>query len=305
MVAVEDLPEQTSETDSSKAVGSSESPAFDLTGILARISSAEDRGRQIHGNAERVNASSRERAQFIAELVERTECVNRDVGQALDEIARDQGEAKSAHGSIDQLLEALDAVGATIDKGAAAESALKTSAGLFRERFEVIGEVTKEITAIAGKTNLLALNATIEAARAGDAGRGFAVVAKEVKELAATASAAVEKIEGLVHDLTNQLGDVDEGLKGLNQSLSETREATDQYREQVQGTGGTVRTINDRISERVEGLVDRLGDLSEVIGAIREIQQNTEAAVEGSAQNMKLASELLGHLDGSQALINR
>lgn len=280
-------------------------PSLDAQALLSQIEGAQEHGRTIQANAERVNSSSRERAQFIGDLVTRTEALNRDITATLEEIARDQREVKEAHGSIDRLLQALEHVGGTIDKGASAEAALKSSADLFRERFQAIGEVTKEITTIAGKTNLLALNATIEAARAGEAGKGFAVVAGEVKSLAVTAATAVEQIEGLVRDLTGQLGDVDDGLTGLNQSLAESRSATDDYGEQVRGTGTAVQTINDRIAQQVEGLAGRLGELSEVIGAIREIQQNTEAAVEGSAKNITLASELLDRLQDGRATVRK
>ena len=274
-----------------------------LDETLAVLSDAEERGRTIRSNAERVNASSRERALFIGGLVERTEQLNADIEQSLGAIARDQQEVEAAYGDIERLVLALDKVGATLERGSSAEAALATSSDLFRQRFDAIGEVTKEITAIAAKTNLLALNATIEAARAGEAGKGFAVVAGEVKMLAGTAAGAVESIEKLIRDLSEQLGEVDGGLRELKRSLSETRTAADDYGEQVRDAGGAAKSINDRISRQVQELSARLGDLSDVIGAIREIQQNTEAAVEGSAKNVALAGELVESLDRSRTLI--
>ena len=128
------------------------------------------------------------------------------------------------------------------------------------------------------------------------------MVAGEVKALAVTSAAAVEKIERLIENLTAQLGEVDGGLEGLNQTLEETRRVTDAYGEEVRGTGEAVRTFNERIGAQTEALTGRLGQLAEVIGAIREIQQNTEAAVIGSAQNVELASELIGRLDETRAL---
>jgi methyl-accepting chemotaxis protein len=59
-------------------------------------------------------------------------------------------------------------------------------------------DVVKNISGIAGQTNMLALNATIEAARAGEAGRGFAVVANEVKKLAAETQAATVRAARMV-----------------------------------------------------------------------------------------------------------
>ena len=279
-------------------------PAVDREALLGQITGAEERGLTIRSNAERVNSSSQERARFIAELVARTEDLKRDITEALEEIARDQREARAAHGSVEGLLQALEHVGETIETGASAQDALKSSADLFRERFQAIGVVTKEITAIAGKTNLLALNATIEAARAGEAGKGFAVVAGEVKSLAVTAAAAVEQIESLVQELSTQLSDVDDGLTGLSHSLTESRRAAGDYGERVRSTGETMQAMNDRVVQQVESLAGRLGELNEVIGAIREIQQNTEAAIEGSAQNITLANELLERLEEGRAAVS-
>ncbi len=303
------LPESAVPQAASTAPGAADEPDpkphFAREEIQALIDSAQDRGVTIRANAQRVNSSSKERAQFIAGLVERTEELNQDIQRGLGELVRGQGEVEAVQGSIGQLLQSLTSVGDSLGKGTAAEAAMRQSASLFRERFDAIGGVSKEITAIASKTNLLALNATIEAARAGEAGRGFAVVAGEVKALAVTSAAAVEKIERLVDDLTAQLGEVDGGLQGLNQTLEETRRVTDEYGDEVRGTGAAVQTFNERIGTQIEALTGRLGQLAEVIGAIREIQQNTEAAVIGSAQNVELASELLERLDESRRLACR
>ena len=266
------------------------------------ITGAEKRGRTIRANAQRVNSASKERAAFISGLVRQTEALNQDISNVLDEIAGGRKDGEAARSDIEALLEALIAVRSTIERGAEAEGSLREAAGSFRDRFEEISEISKEITAIAGKTNLLALNATIEAARAGEAGRGFAVVAGEVKALAVTSAQSVERIDRLVRSLTEQLNDVDTRLEALNAALLESQQITDNYERKVRGTSDTVQAINDRTGSYIDRLAEHLKLLANVISAIREIQQNTEAAIVGSGNNMKLADELLERLSETRAI---
>ena len=266
------------------------------------IADAEQRGRTILSNAQRVNRTSKERATFISSLVERTEGLNRDIAEVLEEITGGRSDGEEVRRNIEALLQALEAVRGAIEKGGDAERSLRGATKTFRERFDAIGDISRDITKIAGKTNLLALNATIEAARAGEAGRGFAVVAGEVKALAVASAESVEKIDRLVDSLTDQLSDVDGRLEELNAALLESRRITEDYDRKARGTGEAVRTINERTTSYVERLAEQLSLLSEVILAIREIQENTEAAITGSGKNMKLSSELLERLSEMRSI---
>jgi methyl-accepting chemotaxis protein len=89
---------------------------------------------------------------------------------------------------------------------------------------QAMGGIVEMINNITSQINLLALNATIESARAGEAGRGFAVVANEVKNLAAAAKGATEKISTEIGNMRSISGDVVAALGAIKQSIETVHE---------------------------------------------------------------------------------
>lgn len=65
---------------------------------------------------------------------------------------------------------------------------------------------TQELKKIQNSQKILSLNANIEAARAGEHGRGFSIVANEVGKLSESSSIANERIEKLVHEISDVVG---------------------------------------------------------------------------------------------------
>ena len=81
-------------------------------------------------------------------------------------------------------------------------------------------DVLSFINEIAVNSNLLGLNAAIEAARAGEHGRSFAVVADEIRKMASTSSASVNKIRGIVQLIQQQSEQMEVNIINLT-SISE------------------------------------------------------------------------------------
>jgi methyl-accepting chemotaxis protein len=119
-----------------------------------------------------------------------------------------------------------------------------------------ISDIIGVIDSIAFQTNILALNAAVEAARAGEQGRGFAVVASEVRNLAGRSADAareikklivssVEKVESGTRLVTDAGSTMDEILVSVRRVADVVSEITAAASEQSAGIAGVNQSIGD------------------------------------------------------------
>ncbi len=197
--------------------------------------------------------------------------------------------AASIRGITDQVRDA-----AAVSRGLAADSteteqvivALSGAVGQ-------IGDVTRLIQDIAGKTNLLALNATIEAARAGEAGKGFAVVAGEVKSLAAQTAKATQEIGQHIEAVRDRTEAAVQTVRRIAASVGKMDALAGTLAEAVSQQDGATREIARSIAgvtQAAREMTDRIGSVSadaRGAGDLAGRTQDETARLATSAEHLK------------------
>ena len=137
------------------------------------------------------------------------------------------------------------------------------------ERSQEINSAVNLINNISERTHILALNASMHAASAGEAGRGFAVVADEVQRLAESSREATSEIETLVNNIQLE-------------------------------TSGTVNTMNELISQVVEGskLAEQAGnEMDETQTTTAYLVDMVQKIVQGASMQNKRTAKLRERAD--------
>jgi len=161
----------------------------------------------------------------------------------------------------------------TVDDQTSLMETLKAATVSMNAKSSEIEQITGAISKIAEQINLLSLNAAIEAARAGEEGRGFAVVADEVRKLADQTSRSVENIGEIVRSTAEEtkrntalLGDLGTAVLSTKERTVETKQAfstiekslvrlselSEEIRQQMTDSSGTVRGMDDLVGETLK-----------------------------------------------------
>jgi methyl-accepting chemotaxis protein len=184
-------------------------------------------------------------------------------------VKKNSESAQHANASAGKARDVADRSGKVVAKAVEAMAEIESSAGKMSDIIGVIDEIARQ-------TNLLALNAAVEAARAGDAGRGFAVVASEVRTLAQRSSQAAKDIKGLI---TNSSGQVQEGVKLVNQAGGALVEIVESIKE----VAAIVSEIAAASVEQATGIEQ----INKALNQMDEVTQQNSALVEENAATAK------------------
>lgn len=132
---------------------------------------------------------------------------------------------------------------------------IRGSLAVFSDFIQAYNTSNKEISDIAGRTNLLSLNASIEAARAGEAGKGFAVVAGSIRQLSDTtrelidqnnrqAGETVPKVNASIEAIKKLLISIDRMSARIMNIAATTQE--------ISAQSGNIQELANSIQEQVE-----------------------------------------------------
>lgn len=221
-----------------------------------------------------------ENATSLAMVVSETKDSSMEAEQKMNETVT---VAESGKSDMEKVGEAMNVIQSSINSLQESIDEVGTASSEINNIVSMIGEIADE-------TNLLALNASIEAARAGDAGRGFAVVASEIGSLADDSNKSVQKIQGLIDQVTSLVAETVEKAK---QSVDEISSSSELVNQAV----NTFDTIYDNIINANQVVNNMASSMSQVesvatnVAAITEEQAASAEVISGNAGNIVAESQ--------------
>ena len=247
------------------------------------------------GAVSRITEKARALAEDAAAMAAAANRVDQNAAAAGSAASTSLDMTESVAAAAEQLTEAIRAITAEVHEAAAvsretATDSAETETAIVALSTAVgqIGDVTRLISDIAGKTNLLALNATIEAARAGDAGKGFAVVAGEVKELASQTGKATEEIRQHIESVIHRTDAAVETVRRIAQAVGRIDQLAASLADAVSRQDSATREIARSIGESTQATREAAQRISSVTTDSRDAGAR---AARTEAETARLATD--------------
>ena len=263
----------------------------DETGrLLEAIAAMQERLRTLVGEigqtADSILVASSEVASGNLDLSQRTEQTSHNLQSAASSLVELTGTVSQSADSARQANQLASTASDAATRGGEVVGQVVRTMDTISASSRKIADIISVIDGIAFQTNILALNAAVEAARAGEQGRGFAVVAGEVRNLAGRSANAAREIKALIGTSVDQ---VQEGSTLVNHAGKTIEELVLSVRR--------VSDIMGEITAATQEQSQRIGHVSQSVGALEEMTQQNAALVEEGAA----AAESLKHQAASLA----
>jgi len=225
--------------------------------------------------------------------------VARNAGNASEVSASTREKAEHGAAVVQEVVASIQGV-------QEASVALKNDMAALDDNARAISQIMAVISDIADQTNLLGLNAAIEAARAGEAGRGFAVVADEVRKLAEKTMASTtdvgNAIKAIQDSAAKSMDQVDLTVGNIEKATELAIRSGDALREivgMVDDTADQVRGIaaaSEQQSASSEEINKSIMQVNTIAGETASAMQEAARAVSELAEQAQVLTGLIREL---------
>jgi methyl-accepting chemotaxis protein len=225
-----------------------------------------------------------------SDLAQRNRASTDKVASAVEGVLHYTQQLEACRSEVQQVVNAVDALMRESARSRHQMSKLVDTMRTLSGRSNEIGDIVTLIDGIAFRTNVLALNASVEANKAGELGRGFAVVAQEVRSLALKAAQSAQRIGGVVHASTEDIG--------LSTALAQQAETQfghmDAYVGRIKEASATVANMTREGEAESENILEELrhikGGMDQNLQLVEQLHAASEAlSMQSERLQIKLA----------------